>query len=55
MKIKQRICGILAFLSFMWMLGVIGSSDLGGELNVCALIISVTVFGISVWLGGLMK
>lgn len=55
MKIKQRICGTLAFLSFMWMLGVIGSSDLGGELNVSALIISTAIFGISIWLGGLMK
>lgn len=55
MKIKQRICGTLAFLSFMWMLGVIGSGDLGYELNVCSLIISVVVFGVSIWLGGLMK
>lgn len=55
MKIKRRICGTLAFLSFMWMLGVIGSSDLGGELNVCSLIISAAVFGISIWLGGLME
>lgn len=55
MKIRQRICGALAFLSFLWMLGVIGSSDLGGELNVCSLIISVVVFGVSVFLGGLTK
>ena len=55
MKTKQRICSALAFLSFMWVLGVIGNSDLGYGLNVISLAIGVAVFGISIWLGGFMK
>ena len=55
MKTKQRICSALAFLSFTWVLGVIGNSDLGYGLNVISLAIGVAVFGISIWLGGFMK
>ena len=31
MKTRQHICGTLAFLSFLWTLGVAGNSDLGLE------------------------
>lgn len=31
MKTKRLICGITAFLSFMYLLGVAGSCDLGAE------------------------
>ena len=55
MKIRRRICSALAFLSFMWVLGVIGNSDLGYGLNVVSLSIGVAVFGISIWLGGFTK
>ena len=55
MKIRQRICSALAFLSFMWVLGVIGNSDLGYGLNVVSLAIGVAVFGISIWVGGFTK
>ena len=55
MKIRQHICSALAFLSFLWVLGVIGNSDLGYGLNVISLAIGVAVFGISIWLGGFMK
>ena len=55
MKIRQRICSALAFLSFMWVLGVIGNSDLGYGLNMISLATGVAVFGISIWLGGFMK
>ena len=55
MKIRQHICSALAFLSFMWVLGVIGNSDLGYGLNVVSLAIGVAVCGISIWVGGFMK
>ena len=59
MKIKRRVCGTLAFLSFMWLLGVAGNSDLGLEPSTAALFVKlsvgVAVFGLSAWLGGLMK
>lgn len=59
MKLKRRICGTLAFLSFMWLLGVAGNSDLGLEPSTAVLFVKlsagVAVFGLSAWLGGLMK
>lgn len=59
MKIKRRICGTLAFLSFMWLLGVAGNSDLGLEPSTTVLFVKlsvgVAVFGLSAWLGGFMK
>ena len=59
MKIKRRICGTLAFLSFMWLLGVAENSDLGLEPSTAVLFVKlsvgVAVFGLSAWLGGLMK
>ena len=55
MKIRQRICSALAFLSFLWVLGVIGNSDLGYGLNVISLATGVAVSGISIWLGGFTK
>lgn len=59
MKLKRRICGTTAFLSFMCLLGVAGNSDLGLEPNTAVLLVKlsvgVTVFGLSAWLGGLMK
>ena len=59
MKIKQIICGTLACLSFMWLLGVAGNSDLGLEPDPSVLIIKVLcgllVLIASVQLGGLAK
>ena len=59
MKIKRRICRTLALLSFMWLLGVAGNSDLSLESSTAVLFVKlsvgVAVFGLSAWLGGLMK
>lgn len=59
MKIKRLICGTLAFLSFMWLIGVAGSCDLGAEPDLGALIIKalcgLLVLIASVKLGGLTK
>lgn len=59
MKTKQRICGTLAFLSFMWTLGVAGSHDLGLEpdLGIIALklLIGLVVFAASIRIGGFTK
>ena len=59
MKTKQHICGTLAFLSFMWTLGVAGNSDLGLEpdLGIIALklLIGLVVFVASIKIGGLFK
>ena len=59
MKTKRRICGTLAFLSFLWLLGVAGNSDLGLESSTSVLFVKlsvgVAVFGLSAWFGGLMK
>lgn len=59
MKIKRKVCGTLACLSFMWLLGVVGNSDLGLEPDPSTLIIKVLcgllVLIASVQLGGLTK
>ncbi len=59
MKTKQIICGTLAFLSFMWLLGVAGSSDLGAGPDPRVLIIKalcgLLVLIASVKLGGFTK
>lgn len=59
MKIKRKVCGALAFLSFMWLLGVAGSSDLGSEPDLGVLIIKalcgLLVLIASVKLGGFTK
>lgn len=59
MKIKRKVCGTLAFLSFMWLLGVAGSSDLGAEPDLGGLIIKalcgLLVLIASVKLGGFTK
>lgn len=59
MKTKRKVCGTLAFLSFMWLLGVAGNSDLGLEPSTAVLFVKlsvgVAVFGLSAWFGGLMK
>lgn len=56
MKIKQRICGTLALLSFLWLVGVAGNSDLGLEPDFGALCIKafagLAVFAASLWIGG---
>lgn len=56
MNTKQRICGILAFLSFMWLIGVAGNSDLGLEPDLGALCLKVLagliVFTSSLKIGG---
>lgn len=59
MKTKKRICGTLAFLSFMWLLGVAGNSDLGLEPDLVALVIKVlaglVVFTTSLKIGGFIE
>lgn len=59
MKIKRRVCGTLACLSLMWLIGVAGSSDLGAEPDLGALIIKalcgLLVLIASVQLGGFTK
>lgn len=59
MKIKRRICGTLACLSIVWLLGVAGNSDSGAEPDPSVLIIKVLcgllVLIASVKLGGLTK
>lgn len=59
MKSKQRICGTLAFLSFMWLIGVAGNSDLGFEPDFGALCIKLlaglVVFAASLKIGGFIK
>ena len=59
MKIKRKVCGALAFLSFMWLIGVAGSSDLGAEPDLGVLIIKalcgLLVLIASVQLGGFTK
>ena len=56
MKIKERICGTLAFLSFMWLIGVAGNSDLGLEPDFGRLCIKVlaglVMFAASLKIGG---
>ena len=56
-KMKRRF-QILCGLSFLWLLGIAGSSDLG--LNSLREVIvqgtiAVSLFGITAYLGGLMK
>lgn len=59
MKLKRRICGTTAFLSFMWLIGVAGNSDLGLEPDFGALVIKVlaglVVFAASIEIGGFTK
>ena len=59
MKTKRRICGTLAFLSFMWLLGVAGNSDAGLEPDLGALflkiLICLVVFAASIEIGGFTK
>lgn len=54
-KLMRSLCG----LSFLYILGVAGNSDLGLEPSTAILFVKlsagVTVFGLSAWLGGLMK
>ena len=53
---KTKICGTLAFLSFMWLIGVAGNSDLGLEPDFGRLCIKVlaglVVFTASLKIGG---
>ena len=59
MKTKRRICGALAFLSFMWMLGVAGNIDIGFEPGLgklaLKLLIGLAVFAASIEIGGFTK
>lgn len=59
MKTKCKVCGTLAFLSFVWLLGVAGNSDLGLEPDFVALVIKVlaglVVFAASLKIGGFIK
>ena len=59
MKTKKRICGTLACLSFMWLVGVAGNSDLGLEPDFGSLVIKVlaglVVFTVSLKIGGLIN
>ena len=59
MKIKRKVCGALACLSFMWLVGVAGNSDLGLEPDFGSLVIKVlaglVVFTVSLKIGGLIN
>lgn len=59
MKTKRRICGTIAFLSFMWLLGVAGNSDIGLEPDLSKLalklLIGLVVFAASIEIGGFTK
>lgn len=59
MKTKRRICGTIAFLSFMWLLEVAGNSDLGLEPDLSKLalklLIGLVVFAASIEIGGFTK
>lgn len=59
MKLKRRICGTLAFLSFMWLIGVAGNSDAGLEPDLgqmaLKLLIGLVVFAASIKIGGFTK
>ena len=59
MKTKRRICGALALLSFMWLIGVAGNSDIGLEPDLgkmaLKLLIGLTVFAVSIKIGGFTK
>ena len=54
-KLMRSLCG----LSFLYILGLAGNSDLGLEPSIAALVVKlsvgVAIFGLSAWLGGLMK
>lgn len=60
-KMKRRIqitMRILCGLSFLWLLGIAGNSDLGISTlweTIVQSLIAVTVFGITAYLGGLMR
>lgn len=59
MKTKRKVCGTLACLSFMWLIGVAGNSDLGLEPDFVALIVKglagLVVFAASLKIGGFIK
>lgn len=59
MKTKRKVCGTLACLSFMWLLGVAGNSDLGLEPDFVAMVIKVlaglVVFAASLKIGGFIE
>ena len=56
---KTKICGTLACLSLLWLVGVAGNSDLGLEPDFGALVIKVlaglVVFAASLWIGGFIE
>ena len=59
MKIKCKVCGTLACLSFLWLVGVAGNSDLGLEPDLGCLVLKVlaglVVFAASLKIGGFIK
>ena len=61
MKIKRKVCvcGTLAFLSFLYLLGVAGSNDAGLEPDLACmctkLLIGAAVFALSSCKGGLFE
>lgn len=56
---KSKICGIIALISFLALLGVAGNSDLGYETNFGALCIKagicLAVFAASLKIGGFFE
>ena len=59
MKIKRKVCGTLACLSFMWLIGVAGNSDLGLEPDLGCLVLKglagLVVYTSSLKIGGFLK
>ena len=56
---RTKICGTLALLSFVWLIGVAGNSDLGFEPDFGRLCIKVfaglVVFAASLKIGGFIE
>ena len=59
MEIKRKVCGSLACLSFLWLIGVAGNSDAGLEPDFVVLALKVlagfVVFAASLKIGGFIK
>lgn len=56
MKIKRKVCGTTAFLSFMWLVVVAGANDLGLEPDLGCLVLKglagLVMFAASLKIGG---
>lgn len=54
---RRKICGVLAFASFIWVIGLAGSVDIGRitfEEFVAQGTCAMAVFVLSTWIGGFL-